>query len=220
MKCRNCGAELDVGALFCRKCGTAVPEQPEKPKKKLALPKIDLSGLLKNKKLLMMLGAGALLLIVLAVVIVCASSCRKTERFESPDDVAQAVLTSLKKGDGKALADMAQLSAPLLGTHPEVFGEGGTPQAVMKGYYTRLAEGLQKTLTDRYGKDWRLDASLSTERVTDTSIFETNRALDIEASQFAVVSGPLTVDGEPVGTIRIVAAELDGEWRLLVVYIY
>ena len=34
MKCKNCGATLDEGALYCRKCGTAVPQKPEsKPKR-------------------------------------------------------------------------------------------------------------------------------------------------------------------------------------------
>ena len=29
MKCKNCGAPLDEGALFCRRCGTAAPKTPE-----------------------------------------------------------------------------------------------------------------------------------------------------------------------------------------------
>ena len=249
MKCRNCGATLDEGALFCRKCGTSVPVQSE-PKQKRTAKKtgtsapadrlsgiiqaiggffsgvaawvkdrfdaVKASGLFKNRRLLMMTGIGAALIVVLIIVIACAASCKKRDRFKTPEALAAAVIETLEKGDGERLREMNRLSETVLGAHPETFGEGDTPEAVMKGYYARLADEISAALS----KDDRLEGQLETKIVTDTSIFETNRALDLSATQYAEITGPLSVNGEFVKNIRIVAVELDGKWRPLVVYLY
>ena len=276
MQCKNCGAKLDEGALFCRKCGTSVPEtpaqeekrsvfldlkpgkrkakgkpqnsaakakrperspdprEPEQPvsdppepkqesapqsKKKRALSGLTLRKLLKNRRLMLFSGA-VLLLIVLIVVIVSAASCQKSKRFTSPEAVESAVCGALERGDGKALAKMAKLAEPALGKHPETFGEGDTPKTVMEGYYDRLADGLRTQLTEQFGRDFRLESETETRILSGTEIFEPNRALDLEATRYAEITGTLTVGGEPVSEIRIVAAELDGEWKLMVVYVY
>ena len=44
--------------------------------------------------------------------------------------------------------------------------------------------------------------------------------LGLEATQYAEITGPLTVNGEQVKNIHIVAVELNGEWKPLVVYLY
>ena len=109
---------------------------------------------------------------------------------------------------------------PLLGQHPEQFGEGDTPADVMRGYYRTLASDLKERLIQSYGRGFQLEAQLTAETVSGTGTFEPNRALDIEAEQYAVLTGPLTVAGEPVGTLRLVCAQQGGEWKLLVVYLY
>ena len=255
MKCRNCGATLDEGALFCRKCGTSVPREPEgKTTRTHTERKTGLSGFLrripevlkgiggffsdaaawvrdrfnavkdskffKNRRLLMMTGIGAALLVILIIVIASAASCKKPDRYKTPEELSTAVLDALDTGDGGKLYEMSRLSETVLGAHPETFGEGDTPAAVMQGYYERLAGDLRTTLSERYGEEYRLAGQLETTIVSDTSIFEANRALDLSAEQYAEISGPLTVNGEFVKNIRIVAVELDGEWKLLVVYLY
>jgi len=259
MKCKNCGATLDEGALFCRKCGTAVAEKPApKPvqtkRKQTKRGGSGASGLLdrilgffsavgewfsrafawigdrftairnakiwKNRRLLMTIGAALALLVLLIVVISCAASCRKPEKYQTPDEVTAAVVEALEQGDGEKLYRMSTLSEKALGVHTETFGAGDTPEAVMRGYYARLAGDLQMQLAERYGKEYRLEGQLTTKIVSDTSIYETNRALGLEAAEYAEISGPLSVSGETVTNIHIVAADVDGEWKLLVVYLY
>ena len=240
MICRNCGAEITEGSLFCRKCGTSVPAAEEPAPEQNIFQ--DLKPLRRNlktntepaeegntdkrrfprlsRRVLLLIGAGALLLVVLAVVIIAAVSCKKPERFTSPETVKDAVVSALERGDGKRLSELAKISEPVLGKHPETFGDGDTPEAVMRGYYDRMADGLQNRLTERYGRDFRLESATETRIITGTEIFEPNRALGIEAAQYAEMTGMLSVDGETVASIRIVAAELDGEWKLAVVYVY
>ena len=90
----------------------------------------------------------------------------------------------------------------------------------MRGYYATLAGDLNARLSEAYGDSYKLTGQLHTEYRTGTEIFEENRALGIEAEQYAVLSGPLFVGGETVTNVRIVAVELDGAWKLLVVYLY
>ena len=252
MKCKNCGATLDEGALFCRKCGTAAPKTPETETRSekgtgVSVWKDRISGIFagiktrftdaiawikgrfsdlknaqfwKNRRLLMLTGAGAALLLVLIIVIASVASCKKTQKYRTPEALAAAVIEALNEGDGERLFKMAKLSENLLGVHTETFGGGETPEAVMKGYYERLAGDLNTRLTEQYGTEHRLEGQLETTIVADTSIFETNRALDLEAAQYAEISGPLTLNGESVTNVHIVAVELDGEWKLLVVYLY
>ena len=254
MKCKNCGATLDEGALFCRRCGTAAPPAPEPKPKRAAGKKRANTGWLanvlapikgigawfadaflrikdrfadlkqakifKNRRLMMLIGAVAALLLVLIIVIASASSCCRTKQPKTPDDTAAAVIEALESGDGEALYRMTELSRAVLGAHPETFGAGDTPEAVMRGYYERLAGDLHGRLTEEYGEGFRLIGTLQTTVIDDTSIFETNRALGLEATQYAEISGPLSVDGETVTEIHIVAVELDGEWKPLVVYLY
>ena len=231
MKCRNCGATLDEGALFCRKCGTAVLKETE-PKKtgffQAALLKIKtwvqktktfFSGGFKNRRLLPIIGIAAALLIVLIVVIVCFASCKKPARFSSPDEVKAAVVTALETGDGDRLAALSKTAEPILGLHPEVYGEGESSEAVMEEYYRRLATDIKETLSARFGKQVSLEAVTQTRIAGDSQRFEANRALNIEASQYATLTGPLTVGGETVKYLCMVAAELNGEWKLMVVYL-
>lgn len=213
MNCRNCGAPLEEGAFFCRKCGTSVPQQPAvQPKKTL------LSQLKSNRTALILLAAGAVVLLLTLVLILSVVSCGRS-RFRAPEAVNEAVLDALSKGDGDRLCTLAKTSEPFLGRHPETFGAGDTPHAVMQGYYRTLADSLRANLRERGGKRFALGESAETRFVSGTEIFESNRSLDIDATQFAVTSGPLTVDGEATAIIRITAAELDGEWKLIVVYV-
>lgn len=259
MYCRNCGAKIGEGALFCRKCGTAVTAEEQKPeqnvfedlkparrKPKRDVPQADPpqetdlseeaeiperteaenaenrpAGTYKKRRLLLIVGACALLLaVVLAAVIIPIAACGKPERFTSPEAVRDAAVSALEQGDGKRLSELAQLSEQTLGRHPEVFGDGETPKAVMRGYYDRLAGDLRTRLSERYGRDFRLESATETHIEYGTEIFEPNRALEIDAAQYAEITGTLTVGGETVANIRIVAAELDGEWKLIVVYVY
>ena len=255
MKCKNCGATLDEGALFCRRCGTSVPQEPEpEPKRKHKAKKTALSGIkdrvfgwfgkvgkwfsgmfaqirnrfarlktakpAQKRRFLLLSGACAALLVVLIVVIVCAASCKKPRKYETPEKLTEAVIETLEKGDGEALYEMTGLSVKVLGEHTELFGAGDTPEAVMRGYYERLAGDLFTELTAQYGEGFRLEGETETTIVTDTTIFETNRALGLEAERYAEVTGPLTVNGESVTNLRIVAVELDGAWKLLAVYLY
>ena len=50
-------------------------------------------------------------------------------------------------------------------------------------------------------------------------LFEINRALDIDAQQYKVLTGPLLIDGKTVGSISMTVVEWDGEWQLLVLYV-
>lgn len=221
MKCKNCGAELDEGALFCRKCGTAAPAVPEKPEKKASFG-AALSNLLKNRRLLLCL-AGAVLLVVLIVVIVCASSCgKKTTHYDTPEAVFDAAICALEAGDGETLYEMTTLSEPLLGAHPETFGEGDFPEAVMRGYYDRLASGFRTRITEQFGENAVPVAQMTTETHTGSEIYETNRALGLEAEEYRSANVTFTVDGEPAANaeVYLVAVGLDGEWKLLVVYLY
>jgi len=256
MKCKNCGATLDEGALFCRRCGTSVPQEPEpEPKRKQRKPKENaLSGITdkvagwfgkigkrcsgtfamirnrfarlktakpaQKRRFLLMTGACAALLIVLIVVIACAASCNRRVKYETPEKLTEAVIETLGKGDGETLYNMAALSHKVLGEHTELFGAGDTPEAVMQGYYERLAGDLSAELTAQYGKGYRLEGRTETTVISDTTIFETNRALGLEAERYAEVTGPLFVGDAFVTNLRVVAVELDGEWKLLAVYLY
>lgn len=251
MKCKNCGATLDEGALYCRKCGTAVPQKPESKPKRAAGAKagwlervtalidgirtwcvnafaagkgwvqnLGKSAFFRNRRLLMLTGAGAALLLVLIIVIASAASCKKTKTYKSPDEVTAAVLEALETGDGEKLYEMTELSVKVLGEHTEIFGEGNTPEEVMRGYYKRLADELYTALTEQHGKGFRLSGTFETTIITDAAIFETNRALGLEAAQYAEISGPLSVDEEIAKSIRIVAVELNGAWKPVVVYLY
>jgi len=213
MNCQNCGAPLEEGAFFCRKCGTSVPQQSAvQPKPTL------LSRLKSNKAALILLAAGAAVLLLTLVLILSVVSCSRS-RFRTPEAVNEAVLGALSNGDGDRLCTLAKTSEPFLGQHPEAFGAGDTPHAVMQGYYRTLAESMRIRLLERGGKRFALGEQTETRFVSGSEIFESNRSLDVDAAQYAVTSGPLTVDGEAMATINITAAELDGEWKLIVVYI-
>lgn len=219
MNCRNCGAPLDEGAKFCRKCGTEVPETPAAPEKKRAGFAALKTELLHNRKLLYPVAGGVLLLVIALILVISVVSCSQ-KALKTPEDVADAVVSALQKGDGDRLYALSKTAVPLLGQHPEVFGEGDSPEDVMRTYCRTLADTLKTRLSETYGRDFVLEAQLTAETVTGTAIFEPNRALDVDAAQYAVLTGPLTVSGDPVGTLRLVAAEIGGEWKLLVVYVY
>lgn len=246
-RCRVCGAELDEGALFCRTCGAAASPEPEPaeesvpepaaasvpepaaehssehaehaPKKhavhrkRFRLPKL-------NRRLLAAIGVAVVLLAVLVTVIVCAVSCGGKDGFQTPDELKDAVIAALEKGDGDRLQALAKTSEPILGQHPEEFGEGKTPNAVMQNYYRTMAKSLKTRLDEQYGKGFRLELPAETTLLTGADTYETNRALGVDAPQYAVIGGTLFVEGNSVGTISMTAAEIDGEWKLLVVYIY
>ena len=226
MNCRNCGAPIEPGANFCRKCGTDVPRTPEqKPRVSIrSLYERYLQPLLKNKRLMMIVGGAAALLLVLILILSIASCADK--KLRTPDEVANAVLRALEDGDGDTLLKMASLSEEVCGAHPELFGEGKNAHAVMQNYYRTLAGSHYAQWKETYGKRFSLDAQLETELLTlsplysGTSLYEINRALEIDATQYAVISGPLSINGEPVGTISMTAVEWDGEWQLLIVYVY
>ncbi len=219
MKCKNCGFDLDEGALFCRKCGTAVPKTPEQPEKKRGLQIPDLSGLLKNRRLLL-IAACAALAILLIVVIVCATSCgKRTTRYDTADEVFEAAIDALKRGDGEQLYAMTTLSETILGEHPETFGEGDSPAAVMKGYYRRLAGDFRTQMTERFGKDAALVPQLTETTHTGAEIYETNRALGLEAEEYVSADGILSVNGETAAELYLVAVKLDRGWKLLVLYL-
>lgn len=218
MHCKNCGAPLDEGALFCRKCGAQATQPPERETRPSFFQNL-LSKLKTDRKLLYPIAGGVLLLVIALILILCVTSCsRRTPK--TPEEIADAVVAALQTGDGDRIRDLAATSEPFLGRHTEQFGEGDSPEAVMRAYYRALADGLHTRLSDAYGKDFVLEAQLQAEISTGTAIFEPNRALAIDAEQYAVLSGPLTVSGSEVGTLRLVAAELSGEWKLLVVYVY
>lgn len=238
-RCRVCGAKLDEGALFCRTCGAAALPEPEpaeesvpepaaefvpepvehEPKKHAAhrkrfrLPKL-------NRRLLAAIGVAVVLLAVLVTVIVCAVSCGGKDGFQTTDELKDAVIAALEKGDGDRLQALAKTSEPILGQHPEEFGEGKTPNAVMQNYYRTMAKSLKTRLDEQYGKGFRLELPAETTLLTGADTYETNRALGVDAPQYAVIGGTLFVEGNSVGTISMTAAEIDGEWKLLVVYIY
>lgn len=224
MNCRNCGAPLDEGAQFCRKCGTgvaAVPDEKTRPDK--AAPSAFFANLwtkITGSRMLLYPIAGGVLLLTVALILVLSVVSCSHKALKTPEDVADAVVSALQKGDGDALASLAKTSAPFLGRHTELFGEGDSPEAVMKQYYRTLADELCSRLRETYGKDFLLEAQLEAEIASDTAVFEPNRALEIEAEQYAVLTGPLTVSGDTVGTLRFAAALLNGEWKLLIVYVY
>lgn len=225
MNCRNCGAPLDPGARFCRKCGTDVPQTPPQPPKAAFLSKLKerFLALLQNKRLLAVVG-GALALVLIVILIVSIASCAP-KKPQSPEDVTNAVLRALEDGDGDALCKMAALSEEVCGAHPELFGEGKDAHAVMQTYYRTLASEHYAQWKEAYGKRFTLAAQTETELFSltplysDSALYEINRALNIDASQYAVVSGTLTVDGNAVGSISLTAVEWDGQWQLLILYL-
>lgn len=224
MNCKNCGAPLDSGARFCRKCGTSVPEAPEQPARPSVATVLNgfvsrIRPVFRNKKLLLLIGICAAALALALILILSLVSCRPM-KLETPEAVADAVLRALERGDGDALQKMTELSEAVCGAHPELFGEGDTPHAVMKTYYRTLADTHSRAWKDAYGKDFRLEAQLTTERYTDTDVFEINRALDLDAAQYAVLKGPLLVNGSAAGSISITAVEWNGAWQPLIVYLY
>lgn len=226
MNCRNCGAPLPPDARFCRKCGTDVLVSPPVMPKKSILQRpmaavwqwLD-KPIFHNKKALLLIGGGAALFVLLLILILSIASCAP-KKMKTPEAVADAVLETLEQGDGETLAKLAALSEPLMGQHPEIFGEGDTPKQIMRGYYDRLAGELYERLKAQYGKRFTLEGALTTNLLTDADIWEVNRALDLDALQYAELTGPLTVNGEAAANLRIVAVELNGEWKLLVVYLY
>ncbi|MBR0507540.1 MAG: zinc ribbon domain-containing protein [Clostridia bacterium] len=219
MKCRNCGAELDEGALFCRKCGTAAPTPGEGKAKKRALKLPDFQKLLKNRRLLTIIGGCAAVLLLL-ILILCLATCGKAKTgFSTADEAFDAALDALKAGDGERLSDLTKTSEAFLGAHPETFGEGDSPEAVMKGYYKRLANDFA-AVRKTYGTDAAVEAQLETETLTGSAIFEANRALNVDAEEYATAKGSLTINGETVKDVYLAAAKLDGEWKLIVVYFY
>ena len=90
----------------------------------------------------------------------------------------------------------------------------------MQNYYRTMAKSLKTRLDEQYGKGFRLELPAETTLLTGADTYETNRALGVDAPQYAVIGGTLFVEGNSVGTISMTAAEIDGEWKLLVVYIY
>ena len=217
MNCKNCGAPLNEGAQFCKRCGTAVTPTDE-PHAKRAFSALW-EKCKNNRPVLYAIAGGLVLLVVALILVICVTSCGRSA-LKTPEDVADAVIAALEKGDGDALCALAKTAEPFLGRHTEQFGEGDTPADVMRGYYRTLADSLYQRLSDAYGKRFALNALLSTEIVSDSGVFEPNRALNIEAEQYAILTGPLTVEGSTVGTLRLVAALQDGAWKLLVVYVY
>ncbi len=238
MNCKNCGAPLPDGARFCKKCGTEAPtEQPvvrrsgwtaklnegfgriaASVKKFFSLP------VFHDTKKLMMIGGGIAALILVLILILSIASCSR-QKLRTPDDVQNAVLEALESGDGDALCALASLSEEICGAHPEVFGEGKDAHAVMLNYYRTLAGSHQTQWKETYGKRFRLEAQTETELLTlspidsGSELYEINRALNIDATQYAKITGPVLIDGETVADLAITAVEWDGEWRLLVVYL-
>lgn len=218
MKCKNCGFELDEGALFCRKCGTAAPTPGEIEAEKRGSKAPALRKLLKNRRFLTVAGIAAAALLLL-ILILCLATCGKTKTaFQTSDEAFAAAVDALKAGDGERLYRMTETSEAFLGAHPETFGEGDSPEAVMKDYYKRLADDFQTRLAP-YGEDFELLPLLETETLTGSAIFEANRALNVEAEEYATAEGPLSVNGETAANVYLVAAKLDGEWKLIVVYL-
>ena len=246
MKCKNCGATLDEGALFCRRCGTAAPQEPEPQKRALHKPVVpeklrqrfgqgiawikERFAALKqaririNKRFLLFGGVTLALLIVLIVVIASAASCRGKTRtvFDTSDEAIAAAIEALEHGDGERLWKMTGTSEALFGAHPELFGEGDTPEAVMKAYYTQLADGFYTRMAERYGRDFTLTPQITTTSKTGTEIFEPNRALGIEADEYVTATGYFSVDGEIAADVEVclITAHLDGGWKLIAVYVY
>lgn len=225
MNCRNCGAPIEPGARFCRKCGTDVPQTPVVAprtsvfqKAVAAVKKLFDRPFFHNKKLLLTIGGGTALAVLILILILSIVSC-SGKKLRTPEDVADAVLSALETGDGAALAKMAALSEPVCGAHPEIFGEGDTPHKVMTGYYKTLAETHCEAWKEAYGKRFDLTAQLETDTYTGMDLFEINRALDIDAQQYKVLTGPLLIDGKTVGSISMTVVEWDGEWQLLVLYV-
>ena len=215
MQCQTCGAPLAEGARFCKKCGAEVKPQTEQSGKLAALWKKVTS----DRGHWIPIAGGVLLLMAALLLIVCIVSCGRTA-LKTPEDAADAVVAALNKGDGDALCSLAKTAAPFLGRHSEQFGEGDTPEAVMKAYYRALASDLYDRLRETYGRRFRLSAQLRSETVTGSGIFEPNRALNLEAEQYVILTGPLCVGDDTVATLRLVAAEQNGEWKILVVYVY
>ena len=189
------------------------PKKHAAHRKRFRLPKL-------NRRLLAAIGVAVVLLAVLVTVIVCAVSCGGKDGFQTTDELKDAVIAALEKGDGDRLQALAKTSEPILGQHPEEFGEGKTPNAVIQNYYRTLAKSLKTRLDEQYGKGFRLELPAETTLLTGADTYETNRALGVDAPQYAVIGGTLFVEGNSVGTISMTAAEIDGEWKLLVVYIY
>ena len=50
-------------------------------------------------------------------------------------------------------------------------------------------------------------------------MFEINRALDLDAEQYTVLTGPVLIDNAVVATLSMTVVEWQGEYRLLVLYI-
>ncbi len=225
MYCRNCGAPLPPDARFCRKCGTDVPAAPVVVPKR-SFPKKAIAAVKKwfdrpifhNKRALLSICGGAALLVLILILILSIASCRP-KKLRSADEVADAVIAALETGDGKALAKLASLSEPLTGQHPEIFGEGDTPHEVMQNYYRTLADERYAQWKAAYGKGFTLVPQLETAVYSGTDVFEINRALDIDAERYAVLSGTLSVGDAFAANISMTVVEWQGEWRLLVLYL-
>ena len=162
--------------------------------------------------------AAVALLVLILILILSIASCRP-KKLRSADEVADAVIAALETGDGKALAKLASLSEPLTGQHPEIFGEGDTPHEVMQNYYRTLADERYAQWKAAYGKGFTLVPQLETAVYSGTDVFEINRALDIDAERYAVLSGTLSVGDAFAANISMTVVEWQGEWRLLVLYL-
>ena len=232
MNCRNCGAPLDPDARFCRKCGTDVPVMPVAVPKQSAFSKAIETvkkwfdrPFFHNRRTLLLLGGALLALILVIVLIASVSSCSANRTvFKTPEALVDAAVDALEHGDGDRLLKMAALSEELCGAYPEHFGEGKDAHAVMQGYYTRLADNAYADWKATYGRRFSLEAKTETELLTlstysGSSLYEMNRALEIDATQYAIVTGTLLIDGQPVGKLSLTAVDWDGGWRLLVLYL-
>ena len=218
MNCKNCGAPLSEGAQFCKRCGTAVTDAKAPSKKPRTLRQLW-ENVKRSRAVLLPIAAGVLLLLLALILVISVVSCSRA-KLKTPEAVGDAVVAALQKGDGDTLYELSRTSVPFLGQHTEQFGEGDTPETVMRQYYRTLADTLHQRLKETYGKRFTITSDLTVTLVSDTAVFEPNRALEIEAEQYAILTGPLSVSGTDEGTLRLVAAKLNNEWKLLIVYLY
>ena len=85
--------------------------------------------------------------------------------------------------------------------------------------FRELRRAFAKEEKEQYDREITLMLEAEPRLLSGTDIFESNRALGVEAAQYAEIDGPLSVDGETVRYVRMVAAEINGEWKLIVLYL-